>query len=195
MGRAEKMRRKVRIRTDEELDLRLVDLVACGRALDSVGVDWRLACGALLGAVRERDFIRWDWDVEIYVRSEDARPQSRRIDAALDAAGFTAKASDGPGAWGRMCRREGGDRISIDGFDVMPDGQGGIHRRRVRFNHPANLWRGQAVMVELRGWHFPTFRDPEAFLEHAYGPAWRTPNRTANKQVYLTEVFRGRRYT
>lgn len=194
MSRRDRLAQKVRVRSDEELEARLVDLVAATRALDRTGVDWRLSCGALLGAVRGRDFVPWDWDVEIYVRSEDARPRADRIDAELRAAGFEVKGSDAEGAWERLCRRDGGDRIGVHGFDLLPDGDGGVHRRRRRYNHPADLWDGDAAMIELRGWHFRTFSDPERFLEYSYGEDWQTPLRTADKRVYLTEVFRGRRY-
>lgn len=185
---------KIRLRTDAQLDRRLEDLKLFVETIGPHGVDWRLACGALLGAIRDQDFIRWDWDVEVYCRTEQVRPKTQLLVAALRHAGFNVKPKTAVGAWELLCRRPGGDRIGLHGFDLLEDGNGGHHRRRIRFNHPADLWDGPPSTVTLRGVEFRTFGDPQRFLTWTYGDDWPTPIRTEDKTVYLTEQFRGRRY-
>ena len=58
---------KVRLRTNEELIAQNEGLVLIKNILEKIGVIYYLSSGTLLGAVREKDFIPWDWDVQMYL--------------------------------------------------------------------------------------------------------------------------------
>ena len=65
------LNQKTRIRTKLELDIRRKEFIEICILLDSLNIRYFLLGGILLGAIRNNDFIPWDWDVEICVLSED----------------------------------------------------------------------------------------------------------------------------
>ena len=49
--------------------------------LEKLSVQFFLVDGALLGAVREKNFIKWDWDIELAVLSKDVM---KKVDDIID---------------------------------------------------------------------------------------------------------------
>ena len=66
---------KVRLRSDQELDDQNLGLIEIKKILNDLDIPYLLSSGTLLGAVREKDFIRWDWDVQMYLFMESAYSQ------------------------------------------------------------------------------------------------------------------------
>ena len=62
---------KVRDRTKKELIIRKKEFLKICDVLDNINLRYFLNTGILLGAIREKNFIKWDWDVEISVMSDD----------------------------------------------------------------------------------------------------------------------------
>ena len=58
------------------------------------GIEFLLFDGALLGAVREKNFIKWDWDVELAIRVEDAYDKIDKLMEAAKYSGFTIKSTN-----------------------------------------------------------------------------------------------------
>ena len=65
---------KVRDRTSQELSVRKYEFLKICKILDDLKIEYFLQTGILLGAVRNQDFIPWDWDIEISVFSEKFIP-------------------------------------------------------------------------------------------------------------------------
>ena len=65
---------KVRDRTSQELSVRKYEFLKICKILDDLKIEYFLQTGILLGAVRNQDFIPWDWDIEISVFSEKFVP-------------------------------------------------------------------------------------------------------------------------
>ena len=57
--------KKIRKRSNEELALRMDGLLVLKEILEKNLDKWFLSGGTLLGAYRDKDFISWDWDVEV----------------------------------------------------------------------------------------------------------------------------------
>ena len=70
---------KVRLRTKEELSAQNEGLILIKNILDKIEVKYYLSSGTLLGAVRDKDFIPWDWDVQMYLIMENAYPLRNKI--------------------------------------------------------------------------------------------------------------------
>ena len=66
---------KVRDRTEKELSVRKKEFLMICDVLDILGVNYFLNTGILLGAVRNNDFIKWDWDIEISVFTDELLPK------------------------------------------------------------------------------------------------------------------------
>jgi phosphorylcholine metabolism protein LicD len=59
------MTENIRIYTDEELNIRNDGLKLIKVGMEELGIEFFLLMGVLLGAIREKDFIKWDWDIEL----------------------------------------------------------------------------------------------------------------------------------
>ena len=59
---------KIRIRSDNELKMQNHGLEELSQILNSNKIKHYITGGTLLGAIREKNFIKWDWDVEITYR-------------------------------------------------------------------------------------------------------------------------------
>ena len=72
---------KVRDRTDKELHIRKKEFLEICDILDKSKINYFLQSGILLGAIRDNDLIKWDWDIEISVFSDEFLP---KIDLIVD---------------------------------------------------------------------------------------------------------------
>ena len=171
---------KVRLRSEEELDLQFEGLIRVADILSRHLESWFLSSGTLLGAVRQGDFIPWDWDVCIDVLTEEAQPKFDQICHHLQAEGFVIDKLD----------------TTMKNLKVVASGYGtdyeilgrylrrGKFRARLMTELPAKLYEN-SELVKIRGHEFPAPSPAEDLLEALYGD-WRTPKRTADKAEYLS---------
>ena len=71
--------KKVRIRTKEELEVRKIEFLKICNLLDKLGIRYFLQTGILLGAIRHKGFIPWDWDVELSVFADEVEPKMDQL--------------------------------------------------------------------------------------------------------------------
>ena len=82
------MSEKLRIRTKKELEDRKKGFLEIIKIIKSKNIFFFLQGGVLLGAVRNKNFIEWDWDVEISLFSEEFFKKREIIKGALLENGF-----------------------------------------------------------------------------------------------------------
>lgn len=82
---------KARIFTEKEMDQKGAYLGQIRDMLNDQGVWWQLVLGAALGATREKDFIPYDFDVDIAMKAEEALPIKKKIVERLKNLGFEVK--------------------------------------------------------------------------------------------------------
>jgi len=179
----EDLNQKVRIRSRYELDLQLQGLVELQQALDDLGIPFRLGGGTLLGIVRDRKLIPWDWDLEVNLLVEQVFLRRITVEQSLRAAGFSVL---------RANRTMINFKFKLEKYGAVYEVRAwqriGGHRYRRHYRLPVGLFHGIGA-VDLDGHVFPTFADPDAYLTYQYGD-WRTPVRTADKSVYLLSGYR-----
>ena len=181
---------KVRTRTAEELADREKGFLELTHLLDENGFPYFLCLGGLLGAVREKRFIPWDWDVEICVYATDVFERKDELLKLIAEAGFEILKKDLSFENFKI------DTAKYQAADVTSFTIIGWHKE-------GDIWRRNALRIPARfldtldeidflGRRFKCPHEPEQYLEFQYGKDWRTPKRTADKDDYWTrEAFPG----
>lgn len=170
---------KIRIRTDEELHLQNEGLLLLRKVLEEFDCTWFLSGGTLLGAIREGDFIKWDWDVEVSLLTEEILDREGRLLNLLLKNGFEIIKVD----------------RTYENYKVVTEQFGAVYellaRRKLKGTRartytvvPAKYFESTGE-VELRGVSYPCPNPPEEYLEYLYGD-WKTPKRTADKEEYFS---------
>lgn len=173
---------KVRLRSDAELLAQAQGLEALCDVLSATGIPHLLSGGTLLGAARDGDFIRWDWDVEVSVRSEDVEGRLDEILRHAERVGFAAIGrDDAPDNLKLVLERDGAV------FELQAYRRAGRWRTRRTFRTEQRFF-DEATTIVFRGRPYPCMGPVDAYLADRYGD-WRTPLRTADKSAYLNPTY------
>ncbi len=173
---------KVRLRSDAELAVQEEGLILLWEVLEQSGIPRLLSGGTLLGAARDGDFIRWDWDVEVSVRSEDVEDRMDELVERLSDVGLILSDRD-----------DAVDNLKLvltrDGavYELQAYRRRGAQRIRRDFGTLQRFFDEPGV-VTLRGRDYACMGPVDEYLAHRYGD-WRTPKRTATKSDYLASGY------
>ncbi len=180
---------KVRNRTKKELIIRKKEFLKICDFLDKINLTYFLNTGILLGAIREKNFIKWDWDVEISVMSDDFYKNFDLIYKNIKKKGFKIIQKD-----------KKKDSLKIDFFGACPKET----TRYTIFSWNYSIaddvyWRKDKIIpskylkkfskINFFGRKFNAPNNPKQYLKYTYGN-WKKPFRTANKDLYLTTNFK-----
>jgi len=155
-------------------------LFAMQDLLKAKGIDIYLTYGTLLGAVREKDFIKGDLDVDCYITDRGALFDN--LQYLSDNGMKLIRAEDVVFSF-RYEQREG---CYID-----------LYVRRIPFNiwgiycyqHSASMCPRKFLQdgeIEFLGRTFKCPKDPERTLEHWYGKSWNVPVSKDNMKNWYT---------
>lgn len=182
---------KIRIRTKKELEIRKDEFLKICKIFDKIDIRYFLQTGALLGAIRENDFIHWDWDVEIAVFTSEFEKKIDLFINEIKSADFEILHED---------RRS--SQLKIDFKGLLPTEttkysiNGWSHDKdkkiywRKRLKVPDYFWNDLRE-IELFGKQHLAPYPPEKYLEYHYGD-WKTPLRSCDKSKILTTRYSGR---
>ena len=174
--------------------------------LDSVGAEFWICNGTLLGLVRDNKLIPWDNDLDIAVFKDSKRTE---IIKALSNAGYEL-IDDGHGS-SYVTFAYFHQKIDINFFELNEDlleslwqvnklsGIPGFLTRvlsRIRFAIPriGFLWELEGYSVPIKyifpigqvaigSYLFKIPQNAESVLEHTYGSGWKTPKQNYNWRV------------
>ena len=183
---------KVRNRTSDELSVRKKEFLKICDILDELKINYFLQTGILLGAIRDNDFIKWDWDIEISVLSSELLPNIDLIVEKLKDDGFKIK---------QINKKKEDSKIDFVG--VYPEDVTGytiwswnyskirdVYWRR-EFSFPARFLKSFSK-IEFLGRQFNCPNNPEKYLEFAYGN-WKVPLRSSDKDLYNTRNYKDKK--
>ncbi len=174
---------KIRLRSDEELERQNKGLQEVKVIFEKIGIPYFLASGTLLGAVREKNFIRWDWDVQCYLTTETAFDVKDEIIKAFTQEGFVLETHNPNYDSLKFVFTKYGAEYEITSWYKKGD-----MRYRTRYSQlPAKFFENTAV-IDFLGAEYPCMTPAEEYLEFCYGD-WRTPKRTMDKNEYLNPNF------
>lgn len=179
------MSNKIRNRTREELNVRKKEFLRICNILDNMGITYFLNTGILLGAIRENDFIKWDWDVEISTFSDDFFNNFEKILKDLKKDGFNIIKKD---------NRKQSLKIDFNGFypqevtkyTVLSWNYSSfkdVYWRKDKIIPSHFLKNFSKIFFLNRKFNVPN--NPKEYLRFSYGN-WEIPLRTADKDLYTT---------
>lgn len=184
---------KVRDRSDKELYIRKKEFLKICDILDNLKINFFLNSGILLGAIRDNDFIKWDWDIEISVFSNDFLPNIDLISRSLENSGFKIF---------RTIKDE--NDLKIDFVGIYPRDVTKYTIYAWKYSKIRNSYiRKQSsipskFLNSLSKFNFLNreFNCPnniEEYLTFVYGN-WKIPLRTSNKKLYQTQNYKKKIY-
>jgi lipopolysaccharide cholinephosphotransferase len=164
--------------SESELEERRKDLVEIKNALDALSVRFFLSDGILLGAVRDKKFIKWDWDVELGLYAEEAHKNTAIILTTLHEQGFDIINVDPALKRFKINVRKRGTKFSLIGFYEQ-----GKWRKREKLRYPTRFFKNMQE-IEFLGQNYLCLSPPEEYLEYQYGD-WRVPKQEVDENKYL----------
>jgi len=183
---------KIRDRTYNELLVRKKEFLKICDILDQLKIIFFLNSGILLGAIRDNDFIKWDWDIEISVFSDELLPNIDLIANKLKENGFKIK---------KINKKE--DDSKIDFVGEYPADVTGYTIWSWNYSKFRDVyWRRELSMpskflnkfskINFMGRQFNCPYSPEEYLEFAYGN-WKVPLRSTDKDLYNTKRYKNKK--
>jgi phosphorylcholine metabolism protein LicD len=169
------------IRTEEELQEQLKGLLEIKNIFDELNISFFLSAGTLLGAIREKDFIKWDWNVSISSIDTNFKNKLDDILKKLELLNFTYRLS----LKGKN-KEFIGIRAKKNGVTYIIENSilSGDWYLRPYHHSPAKYFK-KFSEVELRGHKFLSPYPPEKYIEWHYGSDWRTPKRVGHRNEVI----------
>lgn len=180
---------KVRDRSKNELIARKNEFLKICKILDILKINYFLTSGILLGAVRDNDFIKWDWDIELSVFANDFYPNIDLISNKLQESNFKID---------KIIRDKDNSKIDFIGSYSKEVTNYTIYAykySRIRDVY----WRKELTIpskylnklskLNFLGRQFNCPLYINEYLTFVYGD-WKKPLRTSNKKVYLSKNYK-----
>ena len=180
---------KVRIRSNEELLVRKKEFLKICDILKTTKIDYFLSTGILLGAVRDNDFIKWDWDIEVSVFADEFLPKIDLITNRIKKSGFKIT---------KVIRNK--DNSKIDFTGAYPGDVTNYTIYAWKYSKIRDVfWRKELSIpskflkklskIKFLGRQFKCPNNCKEYLTYVYGN-WKKPLRTSNKKVYLSKDYK-----
>ncbi len=182
---------KVRVRTEEELNIRKYEFLKICKILDQLNIKYYIQDGTLLGAIRHNHFIPWDWDVELSVFSEEVIDKLDLLISEIKLSGFMIE------KYYKDLSKLKIDFVGklaqdITGYTIKGwnhDKQKKMFWRRT-YKIPDHFILNMKKIYFFDRHHFAPY-PPEKYLEYQYGD-WKTPLQSSNKLVYMRKEYSGK---
>jgi len=164
---------------DYDFEARLEIMKNIKNIVEAEGMDLFLANGTLLGAIREKDFIPWDDDVDMDVLAEALEPKFEIIKDRLVDLGYIVR---GVTKYPQMKINVyyGGEKVGILALYLKDQ-----IRHRGPYKWPKALYEEPEEII-FKGLTFKTPKIYE-YLLHQYGKDWKTP---LKKNYFNKDLFK-----
>jgi phosphorylcholine metabolism protein LicD len=179
---------KVRIRSKEELDSRKKCFLEIVDILEENKINFFIQAGTVLGAKRENNFIKWDWDVEFGIFEDEFINNYELIKSEMLKKNFKIfheikNRKDGKiDAWKDFGAKTTLYEILCWSYDSQQD-----RFFRWNINIPAKFFKEKNT-IKFFGKELQCPGPVEEYLTYQYGD-WQTPKRVSKKKDYLTSKF------
>jgi len=157
------------------------NLLEVKKILDGLGISFFLVHGVLLGAYREKNFIKYDNDIELDIFEEEFRPRLEKVYNAFIEAGFVIRVNKKRKAC-KMNLYKYREKISIRGIYLEAGYKNNKFRMTNCFRYPKKFYKN-FVNIKFKG---KTFKAPgpiESYLLYVYGDTWSTPLKSKDRLI------------
>ena len=170
----------MKIYTENELEVRNIGLIKISNILDKLNINNFLFLGVLLGAIRENDFIKWDWDVEIGCFSKDLIEKKNEIFKELDLHNLDYELVDSTYQNYKINVFYKDNKYSLWGMYFDKE-----YLKRSYYKFPKKHFTNfDKLLFKSRYYNIPN--QCEELLEFIYDD-WRTPKQSNNEKEYLSQ--------
>lgn len=178
---------KVRIRSDEELKIQNLGLKELSKILNDKTVKHFLTGGTLLGAIREKNFIKWDWDAEFTILTDEVFDKKKELNDLFLKSGFkiVGFSYDYENFKWELEKYN----FCYELIGMYRQGEW-LYRKGKGTKVPAIFFDKPSDLFFL-GNLYKTVSEPKKYLKFCYGD-WQTPKRTLIKKDYLTTEYQPR---
>lgn len=167
----------------DDLVKRQQDLEEIHDIFEALNLNCILIDGVLLGAVRDKNFITWDWDVELALLEEEVIDKTTTILNALHSRDFQILLVNPFSLNYKINVVKRGTKFSLVGLRSSWG-----YRYRVNFKYPARLF-DTLDEINFLGKQYKIPSDVETLLRFCYGD-WRTPKKERVQSSYLNrQIF------
>mgnify|MGYP001288654161 CR=1 FL=1 len=145
-----------------------------------------LAKGALLGVIRENQFIEHDGDIDLHFLEKDFVEHMHELKKKFIEQGYIVRLQDGKNP--KMSLFKHGFMVGIAGLKEQGD-----WLTRPLMKYPKHLFLNEKY-VQFCGLRCLIPSPPEKYLEHVYGPSWKIPTKESfdSYYYYSLRLFRYR---
>ena len=181
---------KVKLRTEAELRIRKHEFLKICKILNKLNIRYFLHSGILLGAIREKGFIPWDWDVEIGVYSNEVIPKIELLLSEIKDSNFFIIKYDKDTSTFKLDFK---GKLPVDTtlYSILgwnnDKNRGFVWRKKSKI--PDHFFFNMKKIKLFNKYHFAP-QPINEYLKYMYGN-WRKPLRTSDKRLYLTKKFYG----
>tara|TARA_B100000989_G_C19442472_1_gene427973 strand:- start:395 stop:1003 length:609 start_codon:yes stop_codon:yes gene_type:complete len=178
---------KIRIRNETELSNRKKNFFKIVNILEEMNVNFFLQGGVLLGARREQNFIKWDWDIEIGLFNEELITKFDLLIKDLEEKNYTIQNHNKTSYTPKISfidKKDDSTSYSLIGWK---------HNKVLKCFTRKHFMIPEKFLMEFDkikffGKEFNCPKPIDEYLKHHYGN-WKTPLMSSNKQEYLNKNF------
>ncbi len=158
-----------------------INLFMIYKACEVLGIYMVIQGGAVLGFLREGDYLDGDDDVDIFCRESELMPKAEEVSRILTDRGFKTKITSD-----RIKAYRDGYKYEISGYK---EGEGvyyKVKKGRIRGVLPKDLMDNCKLML-MRGEYLPVPADMVRYCEHCYKD-WKTPMQ-GKRKTYMSDRY------
>lgn len=175
--------------SNKDLIERNDQLILISNILKKINIKFYIQTGTFLGAVRDKNFIKWDWDVELAVMIEHVNHKMTEIISELKNNNFKILFIDNTYQNFKIVS----SKSEHTKFAIQAYFREGTYRSRLLWQYPAKYFESNNK-IDFLGY---TYDCPSLeYLEWSYGD-WKKPiksNSLSKKNTYLnSSIFRKRK--
>jgi phosphorylcholine metabolism protein LicD len=178
---------KIRFRSEKELSQRKNNFLKIVDILEKKKIIYFLQGGILLGARREKDFIKWDWDIEISLYAEDLLLNFEYLEKKLKSQNFKIINHNKTHFTPKIAFIKKNDDSTFFSLIGWKYDKANKSYTRKNFTIPEKFLK-KLTKIKFLKRKFNCPYPIDAYLKHQYGN-WKKPLISQDKNEYLNKNY------